>query len=324
MKALLYLSLGLCAMAAGVLPAAALAQAYPTKPVRVIIPWPPGGSNDIAGRIVAARLSETMGQQFIVDNRGGAAGTIGADAVAKSAPDGYTLMVHSATHVANPHLYRKLPYDTLKDFVAIAPLSAQVGILIVHPSMPVKTVKDLISIARAKPGQVIYGSSGNGSFVHLTMALLNSMTKTEMVHVPYKGGGPAAVAIASGEVQAMIATISVVLPQITAKRVRPIAVTSDYRVDLFPDIPTIAEAGVPGYEFTAWVGLLGPAGIPKPIVDRLNAEVQKALKRAEVAERLKSQVLDPMFMTPEQFAKRLRSDYEKYERVIKIAGAKIE
>jgi tripartite-type tricarboxylate transporter receptor subunit TctC len=317
------LVLSLCALAV-LAPVAATAQNYPVKPVRVIIPWPPGGSNDIVGRIVAQKLAESMGQQFVIDNRGGAAGTIGSDVVAKSPPDGYMLMIHSATHVANPHLYRKLPYDTLKDFVAIAPMSAQIGMLVVHPSMPVKTVKDLIGIARAKPGQVVYGSSGNGSFVHLTMALFNAMTKTEMVHVPYKGGGPAAVAIASGEVQAMIATIGAVMTQITAKRVRPIAVTSDYRVETFPDVPTIAEAGVPGYEFTAWIGMLGPAGVPKPIVDRLNSEVQKALKLPDVSERLKSQTLDPMFMTAEQFAKRLRSDYEKYERVIKLAGAKID
>jgi tripartite-type tricarboxylate transporter receptor subunit TctC len=313
----------LCALAT-LLPFAAAAQNYPVKPVRVVIPWPPGGSNDIVGRIVAQKLGEAMGQQFIIDNRGGAAGTIGADAVAKSAPDGYTLMIHSATHVANPHLYRKLPYDTLKDFVAIAPLSAQIGMLVVHPSMPVKATKDLIALARQRPGQIVYGSSGNGSFVHLTMALFNAMTKTEMVHVPYKGGGPAAVAIASGEVQSMIATIGAVQPQITSNRVRPIAVTSDYRVAMYPNVPTIAESGVPGYEFTAWIGLLGPAAVPRPIVDRLNTEVQKALKHADVAERLKSQTLDPMSMTPDQFAQRVRSDFEKYERVIKLAGARID
>src|SRR6476659_5145623 len=165
------------------------AQVYPAKTVRVVIPWPPGGSNDIVGRIVAQKLSEVLAQQFIVDNRGGAAGTIGADLVAKSPPDGYTFMIHSATHVANPHLYKKLPYDTLKDFVGIAPISAQIGILVVHPSMPVKSVKELVALAKARPGQVVYGSSGNGSFVHLTMALLNAMTNTHMVHVPYKGGG---------------------------------------------------------------------------------------------------------------------------------------
>ena len=305
-------------------PGLAAAQQYPVKTVRVLIPWPPGGSNDIVGRIVVQKLSELQGQQFVVDNRGGAAGTIGADLVAKSPPDGYTLMVHSATHVANPHLYKKLPYDTLKDFVGVAPLSAQVGMLVVHPSMPVKTTKDLVAIARARPGQVVYGSSGNGSYVHLTMALFNAMTGTKMVHVPYKGGGPAATAIASGEVQAMIATIGAVMAQITSNRVRPIAVTSDYRVEQFPNVPTIAESGVPGYEFTAWIGMFAPAGTPKAIIDRLNADIQKILRMPDVAEKLKSQTLDPIYMSPEQFAQRLKSDYDKYEKVIRISGAKVE
>jgi tripartite-type tricarboxylate transporter receptor subunit TctC len=292
--------------------------------VRVVIPWPPGGSNDIVGRVVAQKLSETLGQQFIVDNRGGAAGTIGSEFVAKSPPDGYTFMIHSATHLANPHLYRKLPYDTLKDFVGIAPISAQIGMLVVHPSMPVRTVKELVALARAKPGEVVYGSSGSGSFVHLTMALLNAMTKTNMVHVPYKGGGPAAIAIASGEVQAMIATIGAVLPQLTAHRIRPVAVSSDYRIEAFPDVPTIAESGVPGYEFTAWIGALGPGGMPRSVVDKLNSELQKILRMPDVAEKLKSQTLDPIVMTPEQFARRLSSDYDKYEQVIRLSGAKVD
>ncbi|MGZ5138516.1 MAG: Bug family tripartite tricarboxylate transporter substrate binding protein, partial [Burkholderiales bacterium] len=178
--------------------------------------------------------------------------------------------------------------------------------------------------AKARPGQVVYGSSGNGSFVHLTMALLNAMTNTQMVHVPYKGGGPAAIAIASGEVQAMIATIGAVMPQIATRRIRPIAVTSDHRVELFPDVPTIAESGVPGYEFTAWIGALGPAGMPKAIVEKLNSEIQKILRMPDVAEKLKSQTLDPLVMTPEQFAQRLKSDYDKYEKVIRISGAKVD
>jgi len=312
------------ALVFGLASAVAAAQSYPAKTVRVLVPWPPGGSNDIVARIVAQKLGEVAGQQFVVDNRGGAAGTIGADLVAKSPPDGYTIMVHSATHVANPHLYKKLPYDTLKDFIGVAPLSQQVGILVVHPSMPVKSVKDLIAIAKSRPGQVVYGSSGNGSFVHLTMALLNSMAGTKMIHVPYKGGGPAATAIASGEVQAMIATIGAVLSQINQQRVRPVAVTSEKRVDQFPDVPTIAESGVSGYEFTAWVGMFAPAGTPKPIVDKLNADTHKVLRMADVADKLKAQTLDPVFMSPEQFAQRLKSDYDKYEKVIKLAGAKID
>jgi tripartite-type tricarboxylate transporter receptor subunit TctC len=278
----------------------------------------------VVGRIVAQKMSGTLGQQFVIENRGGAAGTIGADLVAKSAPDGYTVMIHSATHIANAHLYKKLPYNTLADFVAVAPLAVQVGMLVVHPSMPVRTVKDLVALAKAKPGQVIYGSSGNGSYVHLTMALLNSMTGTKMVHVPYKGGGPAGIAIVAGETQAMIATIGALYPHLVSKQVRPVAVTSAGRVRQFPDVPTIAESGVPGYEFTAWVGAFAPAGTPKPIVDRLNAEFQKALRDPKVADILGKQTLDPMFMSSEQFAQRLKSDYDKYAKVVKESGATID
>ena len=312
------------AAALAVLAGPLFAQQYPAKPVRVVIPWPPGGSNDIVGRIIAQKLGEASGQQFVVDNRGGAAGTIGSDQVAKAPPDGYTIMVHSATHVANPHLYGKLPYDTLKDFVGIAPISAQIGMLVVHPSLPAKTVKEFIALAKARPGQIVYSSSGNGSFVHLTMALFAQMAGIRMTHIPYKGGGPAAISISSGETQAQLGTIGAVMPQIKQNRVRPLAVSSDYRVEAFPDVPTLAEAGVPGYEFTAWIGAFAPGATPRPIVDRLNGDIQKILKMPDVAEKLKSQTLDPMSMTPEQFAKRLESDYRKYEKVIKLTGAKID
>jgi tripartite-type tricarboxylate transporter receptor subunit TctC len=301
-----------------------IAQTYPVKPVRIVVPWPPGGSNDIVARIIAQKLSEMNAQQFVVDNRGGAAGTIGSEQVAKSSPDGYTLMIHSATHVSNPHLYGKLPYDTLKDFVGVAPISAQIGILIVHPSLPVKNVKEFIALARSRPGQITYSSSGNGSFVHLAMAQFAAMADLKLVHVPYKGGGPAAISIAAGETQAQTSTIGAVMQQITNKRVRPLAVTSDYRVDAFPDVPTLAQAGVPGYEFTAWIGALAPAGTPKAIVDKSNADIQKILRMPDVSEKLKSQTLDPMFMSPEQFARRLKSDYDKYEKIIKLTGAKID
>ena len=300
------------------------AQAYPARTVRVGIPWPPGGSNDIVGRIVFQKISEQTGQQFVIDNRGGAAGTIGADLVAKSPADGYTVMVHSATHAANTHLYKKLPYDTLKDFIGVTPLAVQVGMLAVHPALPVRSVKDFIALAKARPGEIIYGSSGNGSFVHLTMALFNSMTGTKMVHVPYKGGGPASIGIASGETQAMIATIGALLPQIAAKQVRPLAVTSSARVKQFPDLPTLSEAGVPGYELTAWIGCFVPAGTPRPVVDRLSEEIKKALDHPDVARIMSSQTLDPWFTTPEDFAKRLKADDEKYEKLIKLTGAKVD
>lgn len=317
-----------CSVLAGLamltVPLIVVAQNYPVKPVRVVIPWPPGGSNDIVGRLVLQKMTENLGQQFVIDNRGGAAGTIGSDFVAKSVPDGYTIMVHSTTHVSNPHLYKKLPYDTLKDFASIGPLARQVGILVVHPSLPVQTVKQFIDLGRKRPNEITYSSSGNGSFVHLGMALLNSMSNTRMIHVPYKGGGPAAVAIASGEVQAMMATVGSVIPHINSKRLKPIAVTSEERITQYPQVPTIAEGGVKGYEFTAWIGALAPAGTPKPIIEKLNAEMQKALRDRAVAEKLSAQTLDPMFMSADQFAARLKSDYEKYARIIKETGARID
>jgi len=304
-------------------PPAALSQAYPARTVRVIVPWPPGGANDVVGRIVAQRMTEQLGQQVIVENRGGASGTIGSDLVAKGAADGYTLMVHSATHVANPHLYKKLPYDTLRDFIGVTPLAVQVGMLVVHPSLPVRSVNEFVALGKARPDQIVYGSSGSGSFVHLAMALLNSMSNTRMVHVPFKGGGPATIALASGEIQAMTATIGSLIPHIESKRVRPVGVTSAKRVSQFPNVPAISE-GIPGYEFVAWIGAFVAAGTPRPIVDRLNAEFRKALEHPDTARILGAQTLDPLPMSPEQFAKLLKTDYDKYERLIKLSGAKID
>ena len=300
------------------------AQEYPVKPVRVMIPWPPGGSNDIVGRVVAQKLSENLRQQFVIDNRGGASGTIGAEIFAKTDPDGYSMMIHSATHVANPHLYRKLPYDTLNDFIGVTTLARQVGILAVHPALPAKSLKEFIALARSRPNQIVYASSGSGSYVHLLMAMVNSMTGTKMVHVPYKGGGPAVISIVSGETQAIFATIGSLLTQLKSGRVRPLAVSSDTRVKQFPDVPTVAEAGIPGYEFTAWVGAFLPAKTPASIVNKLNAELQKTLTDPGVAEKLSAQTLDPMAMTPQQFSARLKSDYDKYGRLIKETGAKLD
>jgi tripartite-type tricarboxylate transporter receptor subunit TctC len=298
------------------------AQNYPFKTVRVVVPWPPGGANDIVGRIVAQRLSAQTGQQFIVDNRGGANGNIGADQVAKGPADGYTMMVHSAAHVTNPHLYKKLPYDALRDFTGVTPLAVQVGMLVVHPSMPVQNVQSFIALARAQPGRIVYGSSGSGSFVHLAMAMLAATTKTQMVHVPYKGGGPATVALASGEVQAMTATVGSAAPHVRSKRVRAVGVTSPTRVKPFPDVPAIAET-VKGYEFVAWIGAFVAAGTPRPLVDRLNGELKKALEHPDVAKALSAQTLDPMYMTPEQFAARLKADFDKYAQLVKLTGASI-
>jgi tripartite-type tricarboxylate transporter receptor subunit TctC len=304
-------------------PLGASAQAYPAKAVRVVVVFPPGGSNDVVARVVFQKMSETMGQQFTIDNRGGAAGTIGADLVAKSAPDGYTLMVQSATHIANAHLYKNLPYDTLGDFIGVTTMARQVAMLVVHPSVPVRTTKEFIALAKRRPGEVIYGSAGSGSLLHLAMALLSSMTSTKMIHVPYKGGGPVNIAIASGEIHAVVATIASVIPNIRAERVRPIAVTSDKRTTQFPDVPALAET-IPGYEFTAWIACFVPKGTPRAIVDRLNAELKKVLDHPDVAKNLSSQTLDPMHMTPEQFAQRLQADYQKYANVVKISGAKID
>ena len=304
-------------------PLAALGQAYPTKPVRVIIVFPPGGSNDVTGRIVFSKMNEIVKQNFVIENRGGAAGTIGAAVVAQSEGDGYTLMVQSATHIANAHLYKKLPYDTLGDFIGITALARQVGMLVVHPSLPVKSVKEFIALAKKRPGDIVYGSAGNGSYVHLTMALLTSMTGTKMTHVPYKGGGPVNIAIASGEVQAVIGTIASLVPNLKANRIRPLGVTSEKRTTQFPDVPAIAET-VPGYEFTAWVGCFAPKGTPRPIIDQLNGWLRKALADPGVASKLSAQTLDPMPMSPEEFAARLKSDYDKYGKVVKLSGARID
>ena len=319
MRKVLQLALALVLTGAGF----ALAQTYPSKPVRVVIVFPPGGSNDVVGRLVFQKLSEQVGQQFVIDNRGGAAGTIGAALVAQSPPDGYTIMVQSATHLANAHLYKKLPYDTLKDFIGVTPMARQVGMLVVHPSLPVRTTKEFIALAKKRPGEVIYGSAGNGSYVHLTMALFAEMNGLKMIHVPYKGGGPGGTALVAGETQAMIATIGSLFTHIKSGRVRPIAVTSDARTTQFPNVPTIAET-VPGYEFTAWVACFAPAGTPKAVIDTLNAELKKAIFHPDVASKLSAQTLDPMHMTPEEFARRLKSDYDKYEKVVKLSGARID
>ncbi len=298
-------------------------QAYPAKAVRVVIVFPPGGATDIVGRIVFQKMSEQLNQQFIIDNRAGASGTIGGAIVAKSPPDGYTIMVYSATLIANQHLYKSLPYDALKDFIGITPVARLVGVLVVHPSMPVRTIKDLITLAKAQPGQVIYGTAGVGAFQHLATSLFANMAGVKMVHVPYKGGGPAAVATAAGEVQVMLTPISEVLPHIKTDRVRAIAVSSEKRTTQLPDIPAIAET-VKGYDFVSWMGTFAPAGTPRVIVDKLNAELKKAVADPDTASKLSAQVLDPMYMTPEEFSKLLKSEHAKYENIVKISGARVE
>jgi len=313
----------LAAAAVALTPIAAFAQGYPVKTVRVVIPWPPGGSNDAVGRIVMQKVAESMGQQFVIDNRAGAAGSIGAEPVAKASPDGYTLMVHSTTHVGNAHLYKKLPYDTLKDFTGVGMLSGQPGALTVHPSLPVKSVRDFIALARSRPGQILYSSSGNGSAPHLSMALLTSMTGIDLIHVPYKGGAPQVTALVAGEAQASLATISTVVHQINAGRLRALGVSSAKPSPALPGVPTIAQA-VPGYDMQPWIAVFAPAGTPKPIVDRLNAEINKALATKDIQDKLSSQALDPWPSTPEEMNQRLKVDYEKYGKLIRLTGAKIE
>lgn len=301
----------------------AWAQSYPVKPVRVVVVFPAGGATDVVARFVFQKVGEQMNQQFLIDNRAGAGGTIGAAIVAKSPPDGYTLMVYSQTLIANAHLYEKLPYDSLKDFVGITALSRLVGMLGVHPSMPVRTVKDFIALAKARPGEILYGSAGIGAYQHLSMSSLSNMVGAKMSHVPFKGGGPAAVALIGGEIHSMLTPVAELYPYLKSGRVRPIAVSSETRAAQFPDLPTIGET-VKGFEFTSWFGAFVPAGTPRPIIDRLNAEIKKALADPDVASKLSAQTLDPMYMTPDDFAKHLRTDYERLRQVVKQSGARIE
>jgi tripartite-type tricarboxylate transporter receptor subunit TctC len=310
---------GLVAFAVGT----AWGQQYPAKPVRVVIVFAPGGATDVVGRVAFQKVGEQLNQQFIIDNRAGAGGTIGAAFVAKSPPDGYTLMVYSTTLLANAHLYRKLPYDSLKDFVGITPVARLVNALTVHPSMPVHTVKELIVLAKAHPGEISYGSAGVGALQHLSSSLFANMAGIKLVHVPYKGGGPAAVALASGEIQMLLTPASEVVAHIQSHRVRAIAVSSTSRISQFPELPTIAET-VPGYEFSSWMGTFAPAGTPKAIVDKLNLELKKAVADRDVAQNLASQTLDPMYMTPEEFAKEMKVQYDKYGHVVKISGARLD
>jgi tripartite-type tricarboxylate transporter receptor subunit TctC len=317
--------LALAALGILAAPAAVIAQVYPAKTVRVVIPWPAGGSNDVVGRIVMQKLSESLGQQFVVDNRGGAAGSIGADVVAKAPPDGYTIMVHSTTHVGNAHLYgKKLTYDTLRDFAGVGMLSAQPGVLTVHPSLPVKTPKEFIALAKSRPGQINYSSSGNGSAPHLQMALLISMTGINITHVPYKGGAPQVTALLAGETQASFATVGTVINHIRSGKLRPLGLGSTKPSKALPNVPTLTEAGVPGYDMSPWIGVFVPAGTPKPIIDKLNAEINKALVLPDVVKSLENQALDAAPSTVDQFNTALKVDYEKYGKLIKLTGAKIE
>jgi tripartite-type tricarboxylate transporter receptor subunit TctC len=302
----------------------AWSQAYPAKPVRVIVPFPPAGANDIVARIVFPKLSEQMGQQFIIENRAGAGGTIGSAVVAQSKPDGYTLLIQTAaSHVSNPHLYTKLPYDALRDFVGVAPLARVVAVLTVHPALPARSVKEFIALAKSHPKAILHGHSGYGSFTHFNGVLFESRTGIRMTHVPFKGGGPAVIALVSGETQAQVAAIGELIAHIQSNRVRALGVTSLERVAQLPDIPRIADT-VPGYESWTWVSALAPAGTPKAIIDRLNAEFGKAMQDPDVAAKLSTQTLDPAHKSPEELAQRLKADYETIGKLFREFDVKLE
>jgi tripartite-type tricarboxylate transporter receptor subunit TctC len=296
------------------------ADNYPARPVRIIVPWPAAGSIDAAGRVASQSLSKALGGSFVVDNRAGAAGTIGADLVAKSAPDGYTLMVHSATHVANATSYPTLPYRTIQDFTPIAFISAQPAVLVAHPSLPVKSVRDFIALAKSRPGQINYASSGNGSSPHLAMALFTSMANINLVHVPYKGGPPAFTSLLSGETQASIATLPNALPHVNAGKVRALGVTTGKRVMSAPNVPTIAESGLAGYEMNPWISLFGPAGMKPELVERMNTAINKALRDPQVTKIMVAQGLEPWTGTPAELASRMRTDLDKFAKLIRLIG----
>jgi tripartite-type tricarboxylate transporter receptor subunit TctC len=302
----------------------ALSQTYPVKPVRVIVPFPPAGANDIVARIVLPKLSELMGQSFVIENRSGAGGTTGSAFVAKSSPDGYTLLIQTVgSHVSNPHLYRKLPYDALSDFAGITPLAKLIAVLTVHPSMPVRSVKELITLAQKRPKQVLFGHAGYGSFIHLNAVLFESMTRIQITQVPFKGGGPAVIGLISGETQAMLAGIGDIIEHIKAGRARPLGVTSTERVTQLPDVPVIADT-LPGYECTTWISIFAPAGTPRAIVDQLNAEIGNALRDPAVASRLTNVTYDPVHRTPEELAQRLKTDYELIGKLFRQFGVRLD
>lgn len=302
---------------------AAHAQQYPARAVRVIVPFSPGGAADTPGRILLHALSETAGQQFVVDNRPGAGSTIGAELVAKSPPDGYTLLMISNTHVISAALYKKLRYDAINDFTPVLQFGDAPNVLVVHPSLPVKSVKDLIALAKAKPGQIDYASSGNGSSQHLFTALFTSMAGIKMNHIPYKGSGQARTDLVSGQVTVGMPGISSVIQHIEQGRLRALGVTGANRAAELPNVPTIAQAGVPGYEASLWLGLLGPAGLPKDVVAKLNADVSKTLKSPEIKTQFGKIGTEIVYRAPEQWASYLKSEAQKWARVVKETGAQV-
>jgi tripartite-type tricarboxylate transporter receptor subunit TctC len=302
----------------------AFAQTYPVRPIRMIVAYPPGGGTDIVGRMMGQRLGENLGQTVVVDNRGGATGNIGTEIAAHATADGYTLLMGNvAPNAINVSLFKKLPFDPVKDFAPVSLVAVTPNILVVQPSSPVKTVKDLIALAKSKPGTLNFPSAGVGSSSHLAGEMLKSMAGIDMVHVPYKGGGPALVALLSGQVQLMFATLPAAMPHVKSGKLRPVAVTTSHRSQALPELPTIAESGVAGYEAATWYGLLAPAGTPKAIVDRLHAEIVKILA-TDTRQRLAAQGFEPAGTTPAEFAGYIKSEIVKWGKVIKAAGIRPE
>ena len=301
------------------------AQGYPNKSIRLIVPFPPGGGNDVIGRIIAQKLTERLGQQVVVDNRAGANGIVGLQALMQAPPDGYTIGVAAAGPMAvNPSLYDKLPYDSIKDFSHITNMVIFPLILVAHPSVPAKTTQELINLAKAKPKQIFYATPGSGNSAHLAGELLNSMANVQTVHVPYKGQGPAMADLITGQVQMMFASIPSVLPQVKSGQVNAIAMGSAKRVPSLPDIPTLSESGVPGFEAYSWAGMLAPAKTPKDIVARLNKEIVDILKQKDVADTLNLQGAIPVGDTPEQFAAYVKAEMSKWGAVVKSANIKAD
>ena len=299
----------------------AAAQKYPTRPIRMIVPYPPGGANDLLGRMVGQKLAEAYGQQVIIDNRGGASGIVGAELGAKAAPDGYTLLFAGAALLAmNPALLVKLPYQPLKDFAPVSMVGSTPFMLVTNLALPVKSVQDLVALAKAKPGQLNFASAGAGGPGRLAAELLKSMSGIDMMHVPYNGGGPALSATISGEVQLFFSTIGAVWPLVKDGKLRGIAVTSLKRSAVVPDFPTIAESGVPGYEISNWFGIVVPAATPKAVIAPLNGEITKALNLSDVKKRFIDLGADPISGTPEELAAYTRSELAKWTKVVKAAG----
>jgi tripartite-type tricarboxylate transporter receptor subunit TctC len=314
------LALACCALGSGV----ALAQAYPAKLVHWILPFPPGGPTDILGRLLGQKLSEQLGQPVVPENRPGAAGNIGAEYAAKQPPDGYTIVQVSSAFTISPSLYQKLNYDPVRDFAPISLVAQFPNVLIVHPSVPARSLKELAALAKASPGKMTFGSGGLGTGQHLAGEMFNSLARVNMLHVPYKGSGLAMLGLMGGHIDILVIGVPPVLPQIQSGKVRALAVLSAARLPVLPNVPTADEAGFPGYEVTNWHGILAPVGTPRDIVARLNAELGKAIKAPEVRERMAAAGLDPLTSTPEQFADFIKTEIARWAKVIKDANIKIE